>query len=74
MTDSDHTLEVPKYEGNTLNFCGVGARGDSIVVLKPQTEMPKIAALIHAAQIVAIADQSENFVTFRGILKAVLEA
>ena len=70
---TDHTLDVPKYEGNITNIQAVAAKDESIVVLRPNVQMSKSAALVHAAWLVAIADQSENFEEFRRVLKAVLE-
>jgi hypothetical protein len=70
---NDHTLEVPKFEGNILNVQGVATKDESVVVLHPLVRMSKSAALIHAAHIVALADHSENFEEFRAILKAVLQ-
>ena len=69
----DHTLEVPKYEGNITNAQLVAVKDDNIVVLHPILQMSKSAALVHAAWLVAVADQSENFEEFRRVLKAVLE-
>lgn len=74
----DHTLEVPKFEGDITNRCAV-AIDDSdgnVLVVNPAASiaMVKEQALVHAAWIVALADQSENFEEFRRILKAVLEA
>jgi hypothetical protein len=69
----DHTLEVPTYEGDVSNEQIVGGIKNSITVAAPLSLMTKQKALIHAAWIVALADQSENFQDFRQILKAVLE-
>jgi hypothetical protein len=75
----DHTLEVPKYEGNVTNVQAVASStpasggAQRIQVLSPSPVMTKTDALVHAAWIVAIADQSENFEEFRRVLKAVLE-
>jgi hypothetical protein len=69
----DHTLEVPKFEGNVANTQLVAVRDDRIIVMKPQIEMTREEALMHAATIVALTDKTENFEEFRGILKAVLE-
>jgi hypothetical protein len=70
----DHTLEVPKYEGDITNLQAVSAKGDGkVLILSPSPLMSKTEALVHAAWIVAIADQSENFEEFRRVLKAVLE-
>ena len=45
----------------------VGVRGDKIVVLAPKQSMARAQALRHAAWIVALADEDEEF-------PAVLEA
>jgi hypothetical protein len=72
--NGDHTLEVPKFEGNVENTQSVAITADGdIVVMSPTTSMSRTDALVKAAWIVAIADRSENFAEFRGILKAVLE-
>lgn len=70
---SDHTFEVPTFAGDITNQQLVGAHGDNTVVTMPKREMTKQEALVHAAWIVALADRSQNFEEFRGILKAVLE-
>lgn len=77
-SSKDHTLEVPKFEGDSANQQLVGSLGsidepNTIVVNAPLSVMTKEQALIHAAWLVAVADRSENFQEFRGILKAVLE-
>lgn len=46
---------------------------DKIVISNPSSVMTKEEALVHAAHLVALADQSENFETFRTILKRVLQ-
>jgi len=68
----DHTLEVPKFEGDVSDHQGVGMVGDGVRVMSPLAVMNPQTALIHAAHIVALADRSENFQEFREILKAVL--
>lgn len=71
----DHTLEVPKFEGDIFNSQMVGMQNDQIVrVQSPLAVMTKEQALVHAAWLVAIVDRSENFEEFRAVLKAVLEA
>lgn len=74
---NDHTLEVPKYEGDVTNCQlvanGPDDRGDKIFIMSPSPLMSKREALVHAAWIVALADQSENFEEFRRVLRAVLE-
>jgi hypothetical protein len=72
-TVADHTFDVPTADVDTTNVQLVGAHKDTIVIMKPKLEMTRREALIHAATIVALADPSENFLEFRGILKAVLE-
>lgn len=70
----DHTLEVPKFEGDVSNAQLAAMQNDQIVrVQAPLAVMTKEQALIHAAWLVAIVDRSENFEEFRRILKAVLE-
>lgn len=70
----DHTLEVPKFEGNVMNTQGVGVNHDGdVVVMSPTSSMSQTEALVKAAWIVALVDKSENFEQFRRVLKAVLE-
>jgi hypothetical protein len=69
----DHTLEVPKFIGDVANLQMVSKSGDAVVIVHPLLSMSKQAALVHAAWLIAMADTSENFQEFRGILKAVLE-
>lgn len=69
----DHTLEVPKYEGDVTDHQGVVITAeDAIQVQSPLAVMTREQALIHAAWIVAQADRSENYTEFREILKRVL--
>jgi hypothetical protein len=73
----DHTLEVPKFEGDITNRCAVAMDSKGTVMLMnpgASIAMSKEQALVHAAWLVAIGDRSENFEEFRAILKAVLEA
>ena len=71
---ADHTLDVPKYQGDVANSQLVGVQGDDTVrVLAPLAVMTREQALIHAAMIVAMVDKTQDFQEFRGILKAVLE-
>ena len=76
---TDHTLEVPKYEGDIANVQLVTENSViedgqiRIQIMCPSPVMTKTEALVHAAWIVALADQSENFEEFRRVLKAVLE-
>jgi hypothetical protein len=74
MSETDHTFDVRKFEGDVANVQLVAAEfdTDTIRVMSPSALMTKEAALIHAAWIVALADRSENFQEFRQILKAVL--
>jgi hypothetical protein len=70
----DHTLEVPKYEGDITNTQLVGlAQDGDVVVMAPSSSMTRTEALIKAAWIVALVDKSDNFEDFRRVLKAVLE-
>lgn len=74
MRITDHTLDVPKFEGDVTNKQAVGRLGDDIVILAPTSaEMTREQSLIHAAWLVALADESENCEEFRRILRAVLE-
>ena len=49
----------------------VGVQGDYIVVLFPKQRMTKDEALIHAAWLVALADETSDHSRFREILEAV---
>jgi hypothetical protein len=74
----DHTLEVPKFEGDIINRQVVAMEhpnsdNERVRVMSPLAVMTREQALVHAAWIVAQADRSENFEEFRAILKAVLE-
>jgi hypothetical protein len=71
---TDHTLEVPQFEGDITNSQSVGGIGGDITIVAPKVRVQKREALVHAAWIVALADESENFTEFRSILKAVLAA
>lgn len=74
---ADHTLGVPKFEGDITNRCAVAVDGTGTVMLMnpgASIAMSKEQALVHAAWLVAIVDRSENFEEFRAVLKAVLEA
>jgi hypothetical protein len=73
--NTDHTLEVPKFEGDVSNTQLVTANPDldMVQVRAPMAVMTKDGALILAAWLVALVDRSENFEEFRAILKAVLE-
>jgi hypothetical protein len=74
--NTDHTLEVPKFEGDITNRCAVAMDSQGTVMLMnpgASIAMSKEQALVHAAWLVAIVDRSENFEEFRAILKAVLE-
>ena len=68
----DHTLEVPKYEGDVTDHQDVTLNGEDVIVMSPLAVMNPQTALIHAAHIVALVDRSENFQEFREVLKAVL--
>lgn len=73
---TDHTLEVPKFEGDVTNRCAVAMDSQGTVMLMnpgASISMTKEQALVHAAWIVAIVDHSENYEDFRSALKAVLE-
>lgn len=39
----------------------VGVAGDAIVVLRPSSQMTKAEALLHAAWLVALADDNNEF-------------
>lgn len=49
------------------NYQAVGGQGEAIVVLLPKSMMTKAEALVHAAWLVALADDNDEF-------PAVLEA
>jgi hypothetical protein len=67
-----HTLDVPRFEGRVENEQMVDVQGDKIQVISPSSVMTREEALIHAAWIVALADQSEDYTEFRSVLKTVL--
>ncbi len=46
---------------NTDNNQSVGVRGDEVVILLPQQVMSKSEALRHAAWLVALADDDDEF-------------
>jgi len=74
----DHTLEVPKFEGDIANLQLVAMENpksdnERVRVMCPLAVMTREQALVHAAWIVAQVDESENYEEFRSILKAVLE-
>jgi hypothetical protein len=71
---TDHTLEVPQFEGDITNSQAVSSIEGEVRVLAPKARMPRREALVHAAWIVALGDESDNFTQFRAILKAVLAA
>lgn len=76
---SDHTLEVRKFEGNIANLQLVAlehpnSEHEQVRVMCPLAVMTREQALIHAAWLVAVVDQSADFAIFRSILKAVLES
>jgi hypothetical protein len=73
-TVADHTLEVPKFEGDVTNMqlVAVSLADETVRVMSPSAVMSREAALIHAAWIVALADRSDNFEQFRKILRTVL--
>lgn len=50
-----------KKEIDIGNYQAVGARGDQIVVILPKRTMTKEEALVHAAWLVAMADDNEEF-------------
>ena len=76
---TDHTLDVPAFEGDVTNHQAVGVSnplnevlGGTVSVASPLAVMTRQQALIHAAWLVVCADQSENFEEFRRVLRAVL--
>lgn len=71
---ADHTLEVPKFEGDITDHQGVTLDARGVLVMSPLAVMTPKTALIHAAHIVALVDRSENFEEFRAVLRAVLAA
>jgi tellurite resistance protein len=58
-------------EGNTANVQLVGVRASGIVIMLPKRQMTKAEALLHAAWLVALADESEDHVEFKRVLDAV---
>jgi len=72
MAERDHTLDVRKYEGDVTNYQGVTVKDEDIIVISPLVTMDRKQALVHAAWLVALADESENYAEFRAALKAVL--
>lgn len=72
MAERDHTLEVKKFDGDVTNHQSVTLKGEEIVLLSPSTVMTREQALVHAAWLVALADESANYAEFRAALKAVL--
>lgn len=50
-----------------------GVQGQHVVVLAPRTVMSKKDALVHAAWLVALADESEGHSEFLQALNAVLQ-
>jgi hypothetical protein len=76
MSATDHTFDVNKFDGPVTNEQGVivNDTGEKLVVSSPSAVMSKQQALIHAAWLVALADDSTNYEEFRKILRAVLGA
>ena len=76
MAERDHTFDVNKFEGPVTNEQGVMVNdtGEKIVISSPSMIMTKQEALIHAAWVVAMADDSANYEEFRKVLRAVLAA
>lgn len=65
-------MSVPKID--TANHYLVGRRGDQLVVLLPVVgEISKDHALVMAAWLVALADDSEGYAQFHRVLDAVLQ-
>jgi hypothetical protein len=62
---TDHTLEVPQFEGDITNLQGVGGIKDDITIRSPLAVMTREQALVHAAW---------NFTEFRAILRKILNA
>lgn len=54
------------------NIQVVGVHQEDIVIMGRKPKMSKDEALVHAAWLVALADESENYERFRAILKRVL--
>lgn len=48
-------------DDNTFNRCGVGMRGERVVILRFRAELSKREAVNLAAWIVALADEDEEF-------------
>lgn len=62
---------MEKTDIDTSNSQLIGMRGDNLIVMMPQREMTKEAALRHAAWIVALADRSEDHREFLAVLEAI---
>jgi len=61
-----------KTEIDTLNKQMVAVNGGDIIVMNPRHRMSKPDAILHAAWLVALADESEDNADFRRVLEAVM--
>lgn len=52
---------MPNTEIDTTNYQMVGGRGDEIIVLSPKQVMTKREAILHAAWLVVLADDNDEF-------------
>lgn len=58
-------------EIETFNAQMVGVSAGKIVVMMPKREMTKAEAILHAAWLVALADESDDQADFKRVLEAV---
>lgn len=58
-------------EIDTFNKQIIGVNGEDIVVMLPAQRMSKTEALLHAAWLVALADDSDDNAEFKRVLDAV---
>lgn len=68
------TAEMPKIsEDRLFNKFLVGVRGDKIVIGEFRRELDKEDALLLAAWIVTLADDSSDFIYFDDLVNEILE-
>ena len=56
---------------DTGNYQMVGVSAGNILVMSPKRQMTKAEALVHAAWLVALADESEENADFKKVLDAI---
>lgn len=65
-------VEIMMRDGRSVVLSQmVGCSGDAIVVMLPKRSMTKAEALMHAAWLVALADDSDDNEEFKAVLAAV---